>query len=79
MDMQEFPLWLSGLRTLLVSMRTWVQSLASFSGLRIWPCCGCGAGTDAASTQLLAWERPYATGVALKKRRKKKKNRMDKQ
>ena len=33
-----FPLWLSGLRTLLVSMRMWVQTLASLSGLRIWPC-----------------------------------------
>ena len=35
---QEFPLWLSGLRTWLVSMRMWVWSLASLSGLRIWHC-----------------------------------------
>ena len=34
----EFPLWLSRLRTWLVSMRMWVPSLASFSGLRIWYC-----------------------------------------
>ena len=35
----EFPLWLSGLRTWLVSMRMQIRSLASLSGLRIWPCC----------------------------------------
>ena len=35
----EFPLWLSGLRTQLVSMRTQAQSLASVSGLRIWHSC----------------------------------------
>ena len=34
----EFPLWLSGLRTQLVSMRMQVPSLASLSGLRIWHC-----------------------------------------
>ena len=33
--LREFPLWLSGLRTQLVSMRFWVLSLASLSGLRI--------------------------------------------
>ena len=37
-------LWLSGLRTRLVSMKMWVQSLISLSGLRIWRCCGCGVG-----------------------------------
>ena len=31
----ELSLWLSGLRTQLVSMRTQVRSLASLSGLRI--------------------------------------------
>ena len=31
----EFPLWLRGLRTQLVSMKTWVQSLAFLSGLMI--------------------------------------------
>ena len=35
----EFQLWLSGLQTWLVSMRTHVQSLASLSGLRIHHCC----------------------------------------
>ena len=34
----EFSLWLSGLRTRLVSMRMWVQSLASLSALRILHC-----------------------------------------
>ena len=41
---KEFPLWLSRLRTWLVSIRTQVWSLASFSRLRIWCCCGCGIG-----------------------------------
>ena len=35
---REFPLWLSGLQTLLVSMMMRIQSLASVSGLRIWHC-----------------------------------------
>ena len=35
---QEFPLWLSGLQTWLVSMRMQVPSLASLSKLRI-QCC----------------------------------------
>ena len=34
----EFPLWLSGLRTDMVSVRMWVQALATLSGLRIWCC-----------------------------------------
>ena len=34
----EFLLWLSRLRTQIVSMRIRVQSLASLSGLRIWHC-----------------------------------------
>ena len=37
-QLQEFQLWFSGLRTRLVSMRIWVQSLAWISGLRI-QCC----------------------------------------
>ena len=36
--LQEFMLWLSGLRIQL-SRRMWVQSLASLSGLRIQHCC----------------------------------------
>ena len=35
---REFPSWLSGNEPRLVSMRMWVRSLASFSGLRI-QCC----------------------------------------
>ena len=34
----EFPLWLSGLRTQLESMRLWVRSLALLTGLRIRHC-----------------------------------------
>ena len=37
-DFREFPLWLSGLRTWLVSMRMQVPSLASLNGLRIQRC-----------------------------------------
>ena len=38
MQVWEFLLWLSGLRTRLVSVRMQVRSLASLSGLRIWHC-----------------------------------------
>ena len=37
-------------------------------------CCGCGTGRPAvAPIQPLAWELPYATGVGLKRQKKKKK------
>ena len=63
-----------------------VPSLASFSGLRILCCCvGHRRGSDLAPLWLwcrlaatepirpLAWEAPYAVGVALKGQKKKKK------
>ena len=37
-EKEEFPLWLSGLTTRLVSLRLQVQPLAPISGLRIWCC-----------------------------------------
>ena len=40
----EFPLWLSGLRTRLASMKMSAWSLASLSGLGIWRGCGCVIG-----------------------------------
>ena len=62
-------------------MRTWVQSLASLSGLRIWYCheLSCRFGSDlvllclwwwhrpaaVAQIQSLAWEPQYALDVAL--------------
>ena len=71
-------------------MRMRVQSLASLSELRIWCCCSCGVGrrcgydlkllwlwhvpAAAALIGPLAWERPYAVGMALKKTKKKEKN-----
>ena len=65
-------MWLSGLQTLLVSMRLRVQSLALFSGLRIWHCrelwCRLAA---AALIHPLDWELPYATRAALKRKKKK--------
>ena len=76
-------------RIWLVSMRTQVRSLASVSGLRtgVAVVCvvGCRGGSDLALLWLrrrpaatpptgpLAWEPPYATGVALKFSKKKKK------
>ena len=48
-----------------------VPSLASLSGLRIWCCCELRCRPAAAApTWPLAWERPYATGAALKKIKK---------
>ena len=64
-------------------MRTWVLSLGSLSGLRIprchelwcsqdpellWLCCGLAA---VAPIQLLAWELLCASGVAIKRKKKK--------
>ena len=47
-------------------MRMRVRSLASLSGLRIWRWCGCDIDLAAAAiVRPLAWELPYATGVAL--------------
>ena len=82
---REFPLWLSGLWTWLVSMRMQVWSLASLS-LRMWCCLSCGVGhtcgsdtvllwlwrglAAAAPTWPVAWELPYAAGAALKKQNK---------
>ena len=70
-------------------MRTWVRFLVSLSGLRIQCCheLWCRLQTwlrsgvavlwcrlaAVAPTQPPAWERPYATSTALKKKRKKKK------
>ena len=87
----KFLLWLSGFWTRLASMRMRVQSLASLSGLRIWHChelwyrsqMWLGSGVlwllcrlaAAALIQALAWEHPYATGVALKSKKKNKTKR----
>ena len=49
-----------------------VQSLASLSGLRIPRCCGSGCGCSVGRQlqihSTLAWELPYATGAALKRK-----------
>ena len=68
-------------------MRMWVQSLTSLSGLSIWHCLelcvGHRWGSDPAMLWLwhqpaatapirpLAWEPPYAVGVALKRQKKR--------
>ena len=82
---REFPLWLCGLRTCLVSTRMQVQSLASISGLNIRRCreLQCRSQMQlgswlwhrlaaAAPIWPLAWELPYAAGMALKSKKKKK-------
>ena len=55
-------------------MRMRVHYLASISGLRIWHCHELWCGLVAvASIGPLAWEPPYAVGVALKGEKFKKK------
>ena len=49
-----------------MTLRMWVPSLASLSGLRIHCCCG----YDVARIWPLARELPYATGAALKRKKK---------
>ena len=64
----------------LVHMRIWVQSLASLSGLNIWCCCEllfwvwCRPSI-ASLIWAPAWGFPYAACVALKSKKKKKKER----
>ena len=74
-------MWLNGLRTQLVFMRMWVQSLALLSGLRICRCyklqhrsqiwlgfsVAVAWAAAAAPIQPLAWELTYAMPVALKR------------
>jgi len=78
-----FPLWCSGKRIQLGTMRSWVPSLASLSGLRmrhcrelwcrsqtrLWSC----VAMAAVPIRPLAWEPPYAAGVALKSKKRRKK------
>ena len=75
-------------------MRTRVQSLASLGGLRIGVAVSCGVGhrlssdprllwlwrrpVATAPVQPLAWEPPYAVGVALKDNKKKKEKKRKK-
>ena len=75
----EFPLWLSGLRIQLISMRMQVQSLASLSGLRPAIATRSGIGHRCSSDPALPWlwcrparKLPYATGAALKRQKKPK-------
>ena len=81
-------------RIRLVTMRFWVQSVASLSGLRIW--CGCELWCrmqtwldlallwlwhrPAATAPIgpLTWERPHAAGVALETQKQKTKNKTKK-
>ena len=89
---REFLLWLMGLRTRLISTRMQVPSLALLSGLRIPNCpelcCKSQMWLDlvllwlwyrvaaVAPIRPLAWEAPYASGGATKKKGKKKKKNL---
>ena len=43
---------------------------------QIWHCCSCGVGWELQlRLEFLAWELPYAAGMALKKEKKKESNR----
>ena len=62
-----------------VSVRTWVQSLASLSGSGVW--CGRELWCKSAAVpliQTLEWEPPYAAGAAQKPKKNKKKNEKSK-
>ena len=78
-------------QTQLVSTKIQLRSLASLSGLRIWHCheLWCRSQMRLGSellwlwrrpgatvlVQPLVWELPYATGVAIKRKPKKKKEK----
>ena len=61
----DFLLWLSGLWTQLVSVRMWVQSLASFSKLRISLAKSCGVVCRGGSDLALLWLLHWLAAVAL--------------
>ena len=65
------PVWLSRLRTRLVSMRMRVDPWPHSNGLRILCCYGCGVGQ-----QLQLWFDPHAAGTAVKRKKKKKKKKL---
>ena len=91
MEMEEFSLWLSGLRTQCSVWRTWVQSLVTLSGygsgicrklwrgsqmqLRSGVALAVGRPAAVALIRPLDWELPYATGVAVKEKRQREKER----
>ena len=59
-------------------MEFWVRSLASFNGLRIWHCHELWCRLEAtAPISPLAWEPPYAAGVAPKRQKDQKKKKVD--
>ena len=71
----EFLLWLSGLRTSVVSVRIWIWPLASLSGqvaAKVADAVQIQSGHSyIVPVRPLAWELPYATGTAVKRKKKK--------
>ena len=81
-------MWLSGLRTQLVSTRMWIQSLVLLSGLRIWHCSelwcrlqmwhrsgiamAVGVASSCSSDSTSSLGTSYAAGMALKRKTKTK-------
>ena len=60
-------------QTQLLFMRMQVRSLALLSRLKIWRSCELwGRLAATAPIQPLAWELPYAAGVALKRKKKRR-------
>lgn len=57
----------------------WVNKLACPCGSGLWirRCCRCGTVADVTRIQSLAWELPYAMGVAEKEKRKREKIKME--
>ena len=62
-----FPLWLSGLRTRLVSMRMWVCLIPGFiqwvKGSGVAASCGVGRGCSSDLAWLWLWHRPVAMAL----------------
>ena len=55
----------------LISVGVPVGSQAQRSGLGIQPCCGCGVDCSSGLDSTLAWQLPYAVGVAEKEKKRK--------
>ena len=76
-NLMAVPIMVQRKRIRLGTMSLQVRSLALLSGLRIWHCCELWCRSAAVALMaavaligLLAWELPYAAGMALKNKNK---------